>query len=76
MNEKKEDEILKEAKELKKKERWISNICWIVGGLAVIGLAYCSVMVSYGYGNPLIGLATGIALVILYSLLIKRYRKK
>ena len=53
----------------KEKKHWISNACWAVGGLAVIALAYISL------GNPLITLATGIALVILYSILIKRYRK-
>jgi 4-hydroxybenzoate polyprenyltransferase len=56
----------------RKKSHWISIAYWVVGGLAVIALAYSAVM----HSNPLITLATGIALVILYSLLIKRYKKK
>ena len=52
-----------------KRKYWISNLYYMVGGLAVIASAYLSAM----YGNPLITLFTGIALIILYSLLIRRY---
>ena len=50
MNDKKEEELLKEVKELKKKvedentkkekERWVSNARWMVIGLVMIALAF------------------------------------